>query len=90
MKNWPHIFFLRAQVNKMIDQKKTQNNWTYVYLSSDKKTELQGDGLGLQRSNYASNCCVSQNNFGNFIGSSLNSAIGGYRKQGISVQSQLN
>lgn len=82
--------YTRTQINKMIDQKKSQNGWTYVYLSSDRNTELQGDGLGLQRSSYASNCCVSQNNFGAFIGNSLNSAIGGYRKKGISVQSQLN
>lgn len=84
------VKYTKTSVNRMIDQKKSQNNWTYVYLSSDKNTELQGDGIGLQKSSYASNCCVSQNNFGAFIGDSLNSAIGDYRKKGISVQSQLN
>lgn len=81
--------YTRLQINKMIDEKKEKNNWTYVYLSSDLNTEIQGNNMGLQQSHYTSNCCVQQNNFGKFIGKSLNSAITGYRKGGVSVQSQL-
>jgi hypothetical protein len=81
--------YTKEQVNKMIDEKKNKNNWTYVYLSSDSNTEMQGNNMGLYKSSHASNCCVEQNNFGSFIGNSLNSAISGFRKKGISVQSQL-
>jgi len=82
--------YTKSQINRMIDEKKDKNNWTYVYLSSDLNTELQGNNIGLKQSNYTSNCCVGQSNFGNFIGQSLNNAIGNYRSKGVSVQSQLN
>jgi len=82
--------YTKSQINKMIDEKKEKNNWTYVYLSSDLTTERQGNNIGLNKSNYTSNCCVDQSGFGKFIGESLNSAIGGYRTKGKSVQSQLN
>lgn len=81
--------YTRMQINKMIDDKKKNNKWTYVYLSSDLNTEIQGNNIGLQTSKYASNCCVAQNNYGNFIGQTLNSAISNCRKNGISVQAQL-
>lgn len=79
----------KNQINKMIDDKKNHNNWTYVYLSSDSLTEKQGDNLGLQKSAYSSNCKVRQEVFGNFISGSLNSAIGNYRTNDVSVQNQL-
>ena len=82
--------YTKSQINKMIDEKKEKNNWTYVYLSSDLTTERQGNAMGLNKSVYTSNCCVDQSNFGAFIGQSLNNAIGGYRTKGKSVQSQLN
>lgn len=81
--------YTKTEINKMIDEKRDKNNWTYVYLSSDLNTQIQGNNIGLQQSNYTSNCCVGQNNFGKFIGKSLNSAITGYREKGVSVQSQL-
>lgn len=81
--------YTKNQVNKMIADKKANNRWTYVYLSADLSTEVQGNNLGLQSSSYSSNCQVNKNNFGNFIGSSLNAAITNYRQTGVSVQSQI-
>jgi uncharacterized protein YegL len=81
--------FTRNQINKMIDDKKTNNDWTYVYLSSDLNTELQGNNIGLKQSKYASNCQVAQSNFGNFIGDSLNKAISNCRRYGVSIQEQI-
>jgi hypothetical protein len=80
----------KHEVNQMIDRMKNNNGWTYVYLSSDLGTEQQGNTLGLQKSNFSSNCRVAQNQYGNFISGSLNKAIGNYRNKGVSVQSQLN
>lgn len=81
--------YTRYQINKMIDEKKEKSDWTYVYLSSDLSTEVQGNNLGLHKSKYASNCVVDQNKYGDFIGSSLNSAITNCRQKGVSVQDQL-
>lgn len=82
--------YTKSQINQMIDEMKEKNSWTYVYLSSDLNTEIQGNNIGLKQSNYTSNCRIDQNNYGKFIGRTLNSAITGCRKTGISVQSQLN
>lgn len=79
----------RHQINQMIDNKKIQNNWSYVYLSSDLSTEIQGNNIGLQRSSYSANCQVERAHFGDFIGNNLNTAISNCRKKGISVQSQI-
>jgi hypothetical protein len=82
--------YTKSKVKELIDQKKIHNNWTYVYLSPNRDTEMQGNEMGLGCSNCVSNCCVDLNDFGNFIGKELNSAIREYRQEGISVQSQLN
>lgn len=83
------IKYSKMKINNMIDEKKEKNKWTYVYLSSDLNTEIQGNNIGLHQSYYTTNCRMEQNNFGKFIGKSLNAAISGYRQKGISVQSQL-
>jgi hypothetical protein len=81
--------YTRNQINKMIDDKKKNNDWTYVYLSSDINTEIQGNNIGLQSSATSSNCQVNMNSFDNFIGTKLNKAISNFRQKGISVQSQI-
>lgn len=81
--------YSRNQINKMINDKKINNDWTYVYLSSDLSTEIQGDNIGLKKSTYTSNCQVNKTLYGNFIGQNLNNAISKYRKDGVSVQSQI-
>lgn len=80
----------RSEINAMIEDKKKHNDWSYVYLSSDLSTELQGNNLGLKTSYYTSNCQVVQDKFGDFVGKKLSSALTNYRKKGVSVQSQLN
>jgi len=82
--------FSRSMINNFIEDKQKNNNWTYVYLFNDLSTATQGDSIGCMRSAVASNCVVQQENFGDYISSQLNSAIGNYRSQGVSVQSQLN
>ena len=77
-------------INNFIEDKQKNNNWTYVYLSNDLSTATQGDSIGCMRSAVASNCVVQRESFGEYISSQLNSAIGNYRSQGVSVQSQLN
>lgn len=79
----------KSQVNALIDNKKLNNNWSYVYLSSDLNTEIQGNNIGLKTSSYSANCQVQQKDFGNYIGSNINSAITKCRKTGVTVQSQL-
>ena len=81
--------YSRSRINEMIDAKKRNNNWSYVYLSSDLNTELQGNSIGLQRSAYSSNCQVEQKHFGSFIGNNLNAAITNCRRTGKTVQSQI-
>jgi hypothetical protein len=82
--------FTKSDITKMIDEKKRENNWTYVYLSSDLSTQIQGNNIGLQESITTSNCQVSHKKFGDFIGHTLNNAIKISRETGITVQCQLN
>jgi hypothetical protein len=35
--------YTKSHINRMIDDKKTNNNWSYVYLSFDLNTEIQGN-----------------------------------------------
>lgn len=81
--------YTRNQINSMINEKKINNNWTYVYLSSDLSTEIQGNNIGLQNSAYTSNCQINKNSYGDFIGNNLCAAIKNYRMNGTSVQSQI-
>ncbi len=80
----------KQQINQMIDERKVKSNWSYVYLSSDPITEVQGTQLGLDKSVYSANCQTRQNNFGKFISKDLNIAITNCRKTGLSVQEQIN
>lgn len=82
--------FNKSEVTKMIEDKKKNNGWTYVYLSNDLKTASQGDSIGCQRSSYATNAIVEQQHFGKYMSNTLNSAISNFRRDGLSVQSQLN
>lgn len=82
--------FSKSEVLRMIENKKKNDGWTYVYLSNDLQTASQGDGIGCKRSSYASNVMLEQHKFGDFMSSNLNSAISNFRRDGISVQRQLN
>lgn len=82
--------FTKTEINKMIEDKKRNNNWTYVYLSNDLNTSSQGDGIGVFKSSYASNIVREQKHFGSYISNNLNHAIKNYREKGLSVQNQLN
>jgi len=82
--------YTKNQVTSMIEQKKRDNNWSYVYLSCDLSTESQGNDMGLKNSSFSTNCNISQGAYGDFIGNKLNSAISNFRTKGLSVQQQLN
>lgn len=82
--------FTKQQVLDLVKQKEEQCGWTYVYLSCDLAASQQGSNIGLTKSAYATNSVVDQSQFGAYISSNLNSAVKNYRKEGISVQSQLN
>ena len=82
--------FNKGEVNRMIEDKKKTHNWTYVYLSCDLNTASQGADLGCYKSSYATNAIVGQESFGAYMSTHLNSAISNYRKDGVSVQRQLN
>ena len=74
----------------MIAAEQRDSNWTYVYLSNDIATASQGDGIGLKKSYNCTNVVQDQSVFGSYVSKNLNSAIGNYRTNGLSVQSQLN
>jgi uncharacterized protein YegL len=80
----------KQQINTMIEQKKETNNWSYVYLSNDLSTKLQGNNIGLHKSDYATNYQVERESFGKYISQNLNYAITNCRQKGVTVQSQLN
>ena len=82
--------YTKRDIGNMIEEKKRNNNWSYVYLSNDLSTFNQGNNIGLAQSSFSTNCVADQGNYGDFIGNKLNSAISNFRKGGISVQSQLN
>ncbi len=82
--------YSKHQINQMIEDKKNKNNWSYVYLSNDLSTKLQGDNIGLRESFSTTNCQIPQENFGKYISKNLNVAITNCRQKGISVQNQLN
>lgn len=82
--------YKKQQVNNMIQDKETNNNWSYVYLSCDLSTFDQGDNMGLKTSKFKSNCVVNKKEYGNFMSKNLNTAIKNYRSSGLSVQEQLN
>lgn len=82
--------YSKSTINNMISDKEKNNNWSYVYLSSDLSTKTQGDNIGLQKSIYKSNCVVAQEKFSDFLHCDLNNAVKNYRCKGVSVQKQLN
>jgi hypothetical protein len=77
-------------VSTKLDEKKKYNNWSYVYLSCDLQTFEQGTGMGLNNSAFSSNVQIRQASYGSYISKNLNSALSNFRKNGVSVQSQLN
>jgi Mg-chelatase subunit ChlD len=82
--------YTHKQVTDMLDEKKKHRKWTYVYLSNDLSTKVQGDSLGLQKSRSVSNCVVDQYDYGEFLSNKVNKSISAYRTNGVSVQQQLN
>lgn len=76
-------------VTEMIEQRKLEDGWSFVYLSNDLSTFEQGNSIGLKRSAVVSNCVRGQESFGKFISKDLNYAIKECRYNGTSVQSQL-
>ena len=82
--------YSRSDVTRMIESKNGRNGWSFVYLSNDLKTFEQGNNIGLQRSAFTTNAVVGQNDFGNYLGNNLNTAIKNYRMTGESIQNQLN
>lgn len=77
-------------INDMIERKKRNDKWSFVYLSSDLKTKLQGDNIGISRSAQSSNRVYEQQYFGDFISKEFNNAVLNYRNDGISINEQLN
>jgi hypothetical protein len=80
----------KEYVTQKLDEKKKYNNWSYVYLSCDIATFEQGSGMGLKNSSYSTNAQMSVDSYGKYISTNLNHAISNFRKNGVSVQSQLN
>ena len=77
-------------VTRKFDEKKKYNNWSYVYLSCDLTTAQQGANMGLNTSNYSTNVQMPVYQYGEYISNNLNSAMTNFRKNGTSVQAQLN
>jgi len=82
--------YKKAEIQRLMDEKKDHRGWSYVYLGNDLSVAKQGNELGCRKSAFASNCQVSKNNYGKFIDEDLNDAIRQCRTQGTSVQMQLN
>lgn len=82
--------YTKEYCTQKIDEKKKYNNWSYVYLSCDLNTAEQGTAMGLKNSSFSTNVQMPVNMYGDYISKNLNSAMGNFRKNGVSVQSQLN
>ena len=79
-----------GQIKKLLDEKQQHRNWTYVYLSDDLSTSKQADSLGMQTSHLCSNKVVRKGGHASYLSNNINCAIKKYRKEGMSVQAQLN
>lgn len=77
-------------VSTKLDEKKKYNNWSYVYMSCDLQTFEQGTNIGLGNSAFSSNVQMKQESYGSYISNNLNKALSNFRRNGVSVQSQLN
>ena len=82
--------YTHDQVKIMLDEKKEHRNWSYVYLSNDLSTARQADSLGMSKSRFATNRVLRKGGHGRYISKNINEAISNYRKEGLSVQAQLN
>lgn len=82
--------YRKEQVLQMLKEKEQHRGWSSVYLGCDLSIAAQGDTLGFKRSKQASNCCVAQSEYGNFVSNDLSDAIKNHRVKGVSVQYQLN
>ncbi len=82
--------YSKSKIADMIEEKKRKMNWSYVYLSCDLDTFKQGQGIGMYEDAYTSNKMMKQEKLGAYMSTNLNTACTNYRKNGISVQSQLN
>lgn len=77
-------------IQNTIKQYRDEKNWKFVYLSCDIDTFEQGNNIGIKRSAHTSNCVVNKNSMGNYISTTLNSAISDYRTKGTDVNTTLN
>jgi len=77
-------------IAQKLNEKKKYNNWSTIYLSCDISTFEQGQRMGMANSSQSTNVQMPANIYGKYISNNLNSAISNFRRNGISVQSQLN
>ena len=77
-------------VKNMLEQKKIDNDWTYVYLGNNLHVKKQGEHIGLVDSKTSKNCVRGMEHYGSFISSDFNNALGQQRKGFGMAQSFLH
>ena len=82
--------YTKDEIFDLLDEKKKDSDWTYVYLSNDLTNSDQGTHMGLDTSLYSTNCVVDKDQFASYLSQDMNEAIYNFRANGKSVQSQLN
>jgi hypothetical protein len=83
-------YYSKDEINEMIKDKKTNNGWTYVYLSNDLSVAEQGNEIGLCTSGYVTNATIKRECMADYIMHDLNDATTSYRAGKSSVQKVLN
>lgn len=83
-------YYSKSKIIKMIDDKKKNNCWKYVYLSNDLSVAKQGNDIGLSTSDDVTNAVVRQECMGSYISRDLYDATTTYRSGKSSVQNVLN
>lgn len=82
--------YKHQEIKNLLDEKSKFRGWSYVYLANDLSVAAQGNSIGCARSMTSSNCQVAQAAYGDFIKGDLSDAVKNCRREGISVQAQLN
>lgn len=84
--------YSKRDITRMINEKKAnpEKKWSFVYLSCDESTLLQGEGIGITLDQYTTNQCMRQDTFGSYLSNNVSNAIKEYRTYGKSIQSNLN
>jgi hypothetical protein len=83
-------YYSKNEITEMIESKKKNNGWTYVYLSNDLSVAEQGENIGLCTSGDVTNAVVRHERMGSYIMHDLNDATTTYRSGKSSVQKVLN